>query len=61
MNNNELFLEIKESAKSVNEAYNLANRKYKALKLEFSKLNINIALEEYNNIPLIEREEITEK
>ncbi len=61
MNNNELFLEIKESAKSVNEAYNLANRKYKALKLEFSKLNINITLEEYNNIPLIEREEITEK
>ncbi|CAM3113427.1 SIMPL domain-containing protein [Streptobacillus ratti] len=59
--NNELFLEIKESAKTVNEAYNLANKRYGSLKLNLAKLNVDINLEQYHNTSLVEREEITEK
>ncbi|WP_064609274.1 SIMPL domain-containing protein [Streptobacillus moniliformis] len=60
-NNNELFFEIKESSKTVNEAYNLANKRYNNLKVELVKLGIDINLEQYYNTALIEREERNEK
>ncbi|WP_156300198.1 SIMPL domain-containing protein [Streptobacillus canis] len=60
-NNDELYLEIKESAKSVKAAYDLANKKYSMLKSDLAKSNIDIVLEEYFNNEILEREEIIEK